>query len=82
MTVKKIRFTDKDIIESVKEFVSIVSKSSCDVDIVSGRYVVDAKSIMGWFSLDLSSELVLMIHCEEAECAELVTELSKFILAE
>ena len=41
-------------INDVKNFVTIVTKCSYDVDIVSGRYAIDAKSIMGIFSLDLS----------------------------
>ena len=41
-------------IERVKDFVNEVSRLDCDVDIVSGRYVIDAKSIMGIFSTDLS----------------------------
>lgn len=40
-------------INDVKSFVNIVSKYDFDVDLISGRYVVDAKSIMGIFSLDL-----------------------------
>ena len=52
-------------IERVKNFVNEVSHLECDVDIVSGRYVIDAKSIMGIFSLDLSRPIDLNIHAEE-----------------
>ena len=41
-------------IDKVKAFVNEISKFDCDFDLVSGRYVIDAKSIMGIFSLDLS----------------------------
>ena len=41
-------------IERVKDFVNAVTRLDCDMDIVSGRYVIDAKSIMGIFSVDLS----------------------------
>ena len=51
-------------IERVKNFVNEVSHLECDVDIVSGRYVIDAKSIMGIFSLDLSKPIDLAIHAE------------------
>ena len=51
-------------IERVKNFVNEVSHLECDVDIVSGRYVIDAKSIMGIFSLDLSKPINLNIHAE------------------
>ena len=44
-------------INDVKSFVNIVSKYDFDVDLISGRYVVDAKSIMGIFSLDLSKPI-------------------------
>ncbi len=46
----------------VKEFVNIVNKYDFDVDLTSGRYVVDAKSIMGIFSLDLSKEIIVTTH--------------------
>ena len=46
-------------IDKVKSFVNDVTKFDYDFDLVSGRYVIDAKSIMGIFSLDLSKPLVL-----------------------
>ena len=49
-------------IEKVKAFVNEISKYDCDFDLVSGRYVIDAKSIMGIFSLDLSKPIDLSIH--------------------
>ena len=52
-------------INDVKDFVNIVSKYDFDVDLTSGRYVVDAKSIMGIFSLDLSKPIDLNIHAED-----------------
>ena len=51
-------------INDVKNFVSIVSQCDYDVDLISGRYAVDAKSIMGIFSLDLSKPITLNIHSE------------------
>lgn len=51
-------------INDVKEFVNIVSKYDFEADLRSGRYAVDAKSIMGIFSLDLTKEIVLEIHKE------------------
>ncbi len=63
-------------IMDVKEFVNIVSKCNYDVDIVSGRYVVDAKSIMGLFGLDLSKELTVQAHTDNAD--ELFEQLAKF----
>ena len=51
-------------INDVKNFVNIVNRYSFDVDLVSGRYVIDAKSIMGIFSLDLSKPINLNIHAD------------------
>jgi len=52
-------------IEKVKSFVNDITKFDCDFDLVSGRYVIDAKSIMGIFSLDLSKPIDLNIHAED-----------------
>ena len=51
-----------DTIDKVKSFVNDLTKFDCDFDLVSGRYVIDAKSIMGIFSLDLSKSIDLTIH--------------------
>lgn len=52
-------------IEDVKNFVTTVTKCNYEVDIVSGRYAIDAKSIMGIFSLDLSKPLELRVHSDD-----------------
>lgn len=52
-------------IDKVKSFVNDVTKFDTDFDLVSGRYVIDAKSIMGIFSLDLSKTIDLNIHSED-----------------
>jgi len=49
-------------IDKVKDFVNTITKFNNDFDLVSGRYVIDAKSIMGIFSLDLSKPINLTIH--------------------
>lgn len=51
-------------IDKVKAFVNEITKYDNDFDLVSGRYVIDAKSIMGIFSLDLSKPIDLNIHAE------------------
>lgn len=51
-------------IEKVKSFVNEITKFDDDFDLVSGRYVIDAKSIMGIFSLDLSRPINLNIHSD------------------
>lgn len=53
-------------INDVKNFVNSVSKCEYDVDLISGRYAVDAKSIMGIFSLDLSKPIILEAHTDDA----------------
>ena len=52
-------------IDKVKSFVNEITKYNNDFDLVSGRYVIDAKSIMGIFSLDLSKPIDLNIHADE-----------------
>jgi phosphotransferase system HPr-like phosphotransfer protein len=49
-------------VEKVKNFVAAVSRLPMDLDLASGRYVVDAKSIMGIFSLDLTQPMELQAH--------------------
>lgn len=49
-------------IDKVKSFVNDISRFDYDFDLISGRYVIDAKSIMGIFSLDLSKPIELNIH--------------------
>ena len=51
-------------IDKVKSFVNVITKYDFDFDLISGRYVIDAKSIMGIFSLDLSKPIELNIHDE------------------
>ena len=52
-------------IDKVKDFVSRVSTFDCDVDILYGRYIIDGKSIMGIFSLDLTNPVTVMIHTDD-----------------
>ena len=52
-------------IDKVKTFVNEIIKYDFDFDLVSGRYVIDAKSIMGIFSLDLSKPIELDIYGKE-----------------
>ena len=54
-------------INDVKNFVSKVSLCDYDVDLISGRYAIDAKSIMGIFSLDLEKPIALEAHTDNAD---------------
>ena len=53
--------------ENVKSVVNIVSRFDYEMDLQSGRHVVDAKSILGIFSLDLSKPVKLIIHSDDCE---------------
>ena len=65
-------------INDVKSFVSEVSMCDYDVDLLSGRYAVDAKSIMGIFSLDLSKPIRLEAHTDDA--SEFFENIKQFIV--
>ena len=60
-----IKFNIKLEASDIKEFINITSNLDCDVDLVKGRYIVDAKSVMGVFALDLSSPVELVIHSDD-----------------
>lgn len=66
-------------IDKVKSFVNDLTKFDTDFDLVSGRYVIDAKSIMGIFSLDLSKPIDLNIHTE-SNVEEITALLSPYIV--
>lgn len=66
-------------IDKVKSFVNDVTKFDADFDLVSGRYVIDAKSIMGIFSLDLSKPIDLNIHGDD-NMDEILTILKPYIV--
>mgnify|MGYP003333280482 CR=1 FL=1 len=76
MTTVKISLNS---IDSVKNFVNTIAKYDGDFDLVSGRYVIDAKSIMGIFSLDLSKPIELTIHRDE-EAEEVLKTLAPYII--
>ena len=69
-------------IEKVKAFVNEISTFDCDFDLVSGRYVIDAKSIMGIFSLDLSRPIKLNIHAESTDLEKVMNVIQKYVVEE
>ena len=69
-----------DSIEKVKEFVTIVNEYPYDFDLVTGRYVINAKSIMGIYSLDISKPLDLNIRDAGAQINEILESLKPFIV--
>jgi len=68
-------------IDKVKSFVNIISKFDFDVDMVSGRYIIDAKSIMGIFSLDLSNPIDLIVHAEGAQLEQALAAIQSYIVS-
>ncbi len=64
MTTTTVRLSQ---IDDVKNFVNTIMRFDFDIDLKSGRYAVDAKSIMGIFSPDLSKPIELIAHTEDAE---------------
>lgn len=54
-------------IEAIRSFVSAVLRFDYEIDLCSGRYLIDAKSIMGIFSLDLMNPIQLIAHTDHAE---------------
>ena len=66
-------------IDKVKSFVNEITKYYNDFDLVSGRYVIDAKSIMGIFSLDLSKPIDLNIHAD-GELDDILAALEPYII--
>lgn len=69
-----------DSIEKVKDFVRTASQFEADMDLISGKYVIDAKSILGLFSLNLSEALVLKIEGSDKEIDEILEALKPYIV--
>ena len=65
-------------IQDVNQFVRIVASADHDIDLSSGRYVVDGKSIMGIFSLDLMNPIKMTIHGDNVET--ILEQVEKFIV--
>ena len=68
-----------DSIDSVKDFVNLINRFKSEIDLASGRYVVDAKSIMGIFSLELSKPLLVTVY-GDGELDEIESALQLFII--
>ena len=77
--MKKVKVSLNSI-EKVKRFVNDINRFDFDFDLVSGRYVIDAKSIMGIFSLDLSKPIDLNIHADQNRMDEIVATLKPYLI--
>ena len=67
-------------IGKVKSFVNAINQFEYDFDLASGRYVIDAKSIMGIFSLDLSKPIDLTIHTDEEKLDDIIEVLKPYLV--
>lgn len=77
--MKEVTIFLKDI-NSIEEFSKTIESMDYDFDIVQGRYVIDAKSIMGLFCLDISLPLKLQIHCNNLpEYTKIIDRIKPFI---
>ena len=75
MVTKKIKLAT---IPDVKTFVNYSTKFGGDIDLIAGHYIVDAKSIMGILSLDLSHPIIMQIQTDD--CEEFLANISPFII--
>lgn len=75
---QKLVTVNLSMVNHVKEFCNDCMMSACDVQVVSGRYTVDGKSILGLFSIDLSHNITVKISGEEEDINALVSKISKF----
>ena len=75
--MKKVKISLVSI-DDVKDFVKKTNELSCEVDLTLGKYVIDAKSIMGIFSLDLLNPIKLVAHSDS--CDQLFEEIKDYIV--
>ncbi|MBE5897296.1 MAG: HPr family phosphocarrier protein [Lachnospiraceae bacterium] len=76
--MKKVQISLNSI-DKVKSFVNTISQYDFDFDLISGRYVIDAKSIMGIFSLDLSKPIDLSIYTDD-DATDVLEALKPYIV--
>jgi phosphotransferase system HPr-like phosphotransfer protein len=76
-TMKEIKIMLSNV-ENIRNFVNEVILVSYDVDLMQGRYTIDAKSIMGIFSLNLRSPITLIAHTDDAD--EFFARIDKFVV--
>lgn len=68
-----------ETIDDVKKFVQTITMFDGDFEIISGKYIVDAKSILGLFSVDLSKPVTLRINVEDQKMEEILNAIEKYI---
>lgn len=76
MIKKSIKFTS---VNEIKDFVNLTMTQPFDIDLIAGRYVADAKSILSVFGLDLDSAVTLGIHATEEQAAAYLGKIAKYL---
>ena len=76
MIKRSIKFSS---VNEIKDFVNLTMVQPFDIDLMAGRYVVDAKSILAVFGLDLDSEVTIGIHADEDEAADFLAKVNKYL---
>ncbi len=77
MTTLKVSLNS---IDKVKSFCNKIAMFDAEFDLISGRYVIDAKSIMGIFSLDISQPIELNVHASEAELPAILEAINPYVV--
>lgn len=77
MTTFPIQLTS---VSDIKAFVDAATHLDCDVDVMCGRYLVDGKSIMGLFSIDLSEPIQVHVHGSQAQADLFASAISRFLV--
>ena len=67
-------------INDVKQFVNLTCAQTFDIDMVSGRYIIDAKSIMGLFSIDLTKPVKVSVQGTDEEAADFYAAVKQFVV--
>lgn len=79
MIIKKIKLRSQSQ-EDIQKFCHATSGCCYDIDLVSGRYVIDAKSILGVFSLSFEKPVEMYINVDtEEDCASLLVQIKQFL---
>lgn len=80
--MRKQLWANLNSIDKAKDFAALASLMKCEIDVCSGRYVVDAKSVLGLFSVDLSVPVEVVVHGTPEEIEEFTGKCQRFLVPE
>lgn len=80
--MKKQLWANLNSIDKAKDFANLASLMSCEIDVCSDRYVVDGKSVLGLFSINLSAPVEVIVHGTPEEVDEFAQKCQKFLVKE